>query len=260
MILRPWARFLCVALAILIGTAPMGCRNPAQSNLPPSAVAPPGTSLPPLPKGDVYADETVVPPETPIAEGDTLEILVRRGAGEEKFTSVVTRGGWVNVSFVEVQVAGLTMVQAERRIRDRLAPFMRNPQVQALLIKKILTVKRVFVFGDVKKPGVYPLSRNMTVLQAIANAENYNETAHLDEIRVIRGNLNQPQIYTADLARLFTYGDWSRNLSLQENDIVYVPRERLGDAGEAAKKILPIVSIALAPLYGAGIFAVFTQQ
>lgn len=259
MILTVRCRLVCWFLIFLLGAGPFGCRNPAQSTLPPSAVAPPGAALPPLPKGDVFADETAIPPDTPIEPGDTLEILVRRGAGEEKFTSEVGRTGRVSVAFVEVEVAGLTAAQAEQRIQEQIASFMRNPRVQVILKKKVLKVKRVFVFGDVKKPGVYPLARDMTVLQAIASAENYNETAFLDEIRVIRGSLDQPQILTADLARLFTYGDWSRNLSLEENDIVYVPRERLGDASEAAKKILPIVSIALAPLYSVGIFSVFAR-
>jgi hypothetical protein len=53
----------------------------------------------------------------------------------------------------------------------------------------------------------------------------------------------------ADLARAFTYGDMTRNVSLEENDIVFVPREHLGDASEAAKQIMPIVTAAIAPFY-----------
>ena len=98
-------------------------------------------------------------------------------------------------------------------------------------------MKRVFVFGDVQKPGMLPMSRDMTVLNAMMLADSYKETALLDEIRVIRGNLQQPEILTADLSRLFTYGDMSRNLPLEENDVVFVPRERLGDTVEAARKI-----------------------
>ena len=126
------------------------------------------------------------------------------------------------------------------------------------LKKKAAKVKRIFVFGDVKKPGMHPMSRHMTVLQAVAQAENYNETALLDEIRVIRGNLDRPEVLTADLARLLTYGDFSRNLALEENDVVFVPRERLGDAAEAGKKLLPIITVALAPVYSAFLITIFT--
>ena len=127
---------------------------------------------------------------------------------------------------------------------------MRQPRVQVLLKKKVLKVKRVFVFGDVKKPGMVPMPRHMTVLQAIAAADMYQETALMEEVRVIRGgDLAKPHILMADLARAFTYGDMTRNVSLEENDIVFVPREHLGDATEAAKKIMPIITAAIAPFY-----------
>jgi polysaccharide export outer membrane protein len=236
--------------------SPWGCRNPAQSSLPPGALVP-VPPLPPLPKGDLYADETTVAPDAVIGAGDALEVQVRRGAGEEKFSAIVRENGLASVGFVEVNVLGLTAAQAEERIQQRFENFMRDPRVQVQLKKRTLRLKRLFVFGDVKKPGMHALSRNMTVLQAITMAETYNETALLDEIRVIRGNLDRPLILTADLARLFTYGDWSHNLALEENDIVFVPRERMGDAMEAAKKLLPIVSLAVQPLFAAFLVPTF---
>lgn len=240
---------LVTALVLIAAVGPWGCRNPAQSSLLPSAITRPSTPLPPLPKGDVYADETVASAEALIEEGDTLEVLIRRGVGEEKMAGVVRQSGKLTLSFVEVEVGGLTASQAETLIQDKVSPYMRNPRVQAQLKKKALKVKRVFVLGDVKKPGMYPMSRNMTVLQALSLAENYNETALLEEVRVVRGNLEQPEIHTADLARLFTFGDYSRNLPLQENDIVFVPREHLGDGAEAGKKLQPIIQTAITPFY-----------
>jgi polysaccharide export outer membrane protein len=228
----------------------LGCHNPASSSLPPSAISPPGTAVPPLPKGDVYADETVPTSETAIETGDTLEVVIRRGAGEEKFASVVRENGKISVGFMEVDVGGITAAVAEARVQEAALPYMRQPHVQVLLKKKVLKVKRVFVFGDVKKPGMVPMPRHMTVLQAIAAADMYHETALMEEVRVIRGgNLAMPNILMADLARVFTYGDMTRNISLEENDIVFVPREHLGDASEAGKKMMPIISSAIAPLY-----------
>lgn len=252
-------RHVWLLLFIGLTTIPLlnGCRNPAQSSLPPGAIADTMPPLPPLPKGDIYADETVLTAETPIDVGDTLDVVIRRGAGEEKFTSVVRESGQVSLAFVEINVVGMTAAQAEVRIQEKVLPFMRNPRVQVQLKKKALRVKRVFVFGDVKKPGMYPMSRHMTVIQAVALAESYQETALLEEIRVVRGNLQHPDVYSADLARLYTYGDWSRNLSLEENDIVFVPREHLGDSMEASKKILPIVQVAITPFYPAFIIPAF---
>jgi protein involved in polysaccharide export with SLBB domain len=236
----------------IFAVALLGCHNPASSSLPPSAISRPETALPPLSKGDVYADETVPTSETPIETGDTLEMVIRRGAGEEKFSSVVRENGKVSVGFMEVDVGGVTAAVAEARVQEAALPYMREPRVQVLLKKKVLKVKRVFVFGDVKKPGMVPMPRHMTVLQAIAAADMYQETALMEEVRVIRGgDLGKPNILMADLARAFTYGDMTRNVVLEENDIVFVPREHLGDASEAGKKMMPIIQAAITPLYPA---------
>ncbi len=236
-----------------------GCRNPGQSTLPPSAVTSAPQVLSPLPKGDVYADETVPTAETPIETGDTLDVVIRRGAGEEKYSSLVRENGSVSVGFMEVNVGGVTVAEAERRVQEAAKPFMREPRAQIALKKKLLKVKRVFVFGDVKKPGMVPMARNMTVLQALAAADNFQEAALLEEIRVVRGgDFTKPTIVTADLARLFTYGDLSRNIPLEENDVIFVPREHLGDAKEAALKIMPILQVAIMPIYPAYLIPALT--
>ena len=250
MVAIPLRHTLSLLLLVAISAGIQGCRNPAQSTLPPTAVAPGGTPLPPLPKGDLYAEETVVSADVPIEPGDTLEVVIRRGAGEEKYTSLVSEAGTAAISFLEVDVEGLTAAEADALIQEAFEPYMRGPRVQVRLKKKSLRVKRVFVFGDVKKPGMLPMSRNMTVLQAIAQADSYNETAILDEIRIVRGNLQQPEFLTADLSRLFSDGDMSGNLPLEENDIIYVPRSKFGDVSAAAKTILPIISALIQPFIG----------
>ncbi|MGH7180371.1 MAG: polysaccharide biosynthesis/export family protein, partial [Nitrospiraceae bacterium] len=163
---RYFIGFLGVGVILAMGL--LGCHNPVSSSLPPSAISPPGATVPPLSKGDVYADETVPTPETPIETGDTLEVVIRRGAGEEKFASVVRENGMISIGFMEVNVGGATAAVAETRLQEAAVPYMREPRVQVLLKKQVLKVKRVFVFGDVKKPGMVPMPRHMTVMQAIA--------------------------------------------------------------------------------------------
>ena len=166
-------------------------------------------------------------------------------------TARVSKVGWTSLRVTDVDVQGLTADDAARKIQAAVEPYMRHPYVKVRIKRDSLRVKRVFVFGDVSKPGMYPMSRDMTVMEAVLAAENYKETALLDEVRVIRGNLERPVVLTADLSRLLTYGDPAGNLRLRENDVVYVPRERLGDAAETAKKLAPVLATALAPLQAA---------
>jgi len=96
-----------VLFTMMIVLGLVGCRNPAQSSLPPSAISPPGTPVPILAQGDVYADETDLPPETIIQSGDLLEVMIRRGSGEEQLTTRVSKTGWARVSFFGYQSAGV---------------------------------------------------------------------------------------------------------------------------------------------------------
>ena len=145
----PLRNTLCLFLLIVVSGCLHGCRSPAQSTLPPAALAPPGTPFPPLPKGDLYAEETVVSADVPIEPGDTLEVVIRRGAGEEKYTSLVSEAGTAAISFLEVDVEGLTAAEADALIQEAFEPYIKDPRLQVRLKKKSLPVKRVFVFGDV---------------------------------------------------------------------------------------------------------------
>jgi len=236
-----------LCLSVMIG----GCVNPAKSSLPPSVIQTPEAAGPLLPKGDIFADESEIQPNMRIAPGDTVQVTVRTGAGEDKETSVVRENGSILVAFQEVNIAGMMSVEAEAKIGRDLAAFYRNPHVQVQIVKKNVRVKQIFVMGEVKLPGMIPMARNMTVLHAITQAGNYNETAILDAVRVIRRHNNGSEVLTADLARLLTHGDWSRNLALEENDIVYVPRTTLGDAEAYARVVAPISQLITDPLFTA---------
>ncbi len=138
----PLRTTLCLLLLVAVSAGVHGCRNPAQSTLPPAALGPPGTSLPPLPKGDLYAEETVVSADVPIEPGDTLEVVIRRGAGEEKYTSLVSEAGSAAISFLEVDVEGFTPAEAEALIQEAVQPYMKNPLLQVVLKKKSRRVKK----------------------------------------------------------------------------------------------------------------------
>jgi len=236
-----------LCLSVMIG----GCVNPAKSSLPPSDIQIPEAAGPNLPKGDVYADENEIRPDMPISPGDTVQVIVRTGAGEDKEVSVVREDGSIPVAFKEIKISGMTTVRAEAKIAEELTAFYRNPRVQVQITNKKVRVKQIFVFGEVKKPGMIPLARNMTVLHALSQAGNYNETAILDEIRIIRRHGQSAEVLTADIARLLTHGDWSKNLPLKENDVVYIPRTTLGDAKAYAETIRPLTQLITDPLFTA---------
>ena len=85
-----------------------------------------------------------------------------------------------------VEVAGLTPDQAEKRIADFLGKeFMHDPQVD-LFVKEYANMN-VTVGGSVKRPGVFPITGAMTLMQAVARAEGLTDVANDNEVIIFRG-------------------------------------------------------------------------
>lgn len=236
-----------------------GCAGPALSSLEPEEVTPQGLPMALQPKGDVYADEENFQPDMTIAPGDTLEIRLYAGGKPEPVETVVGADGVVTIPLLETTVSGLTVQEAEARLQEELLAFYRKPQVQVQFKKKKVRVKRVIVVGEVNKPGVVLMARNMSVLTLLAEAGSYKEGALLEEIRIIRAHEETTDVLTADVARLLTYGDWSSTPVLHENDIVFVPRSRYGKSAEFIRRVLPFVQVIASPFVAVSSFKNLTQ-
>jgi polysaccharide export outer membrane protein len=144
-----------------------------------------------------------------------------------------------------VEAGGRSAEDVSREIQERLgARYVRNPQV---VINVRETVGHlVTVGGEVKDPGVYPVTPNMTLLSAVARAKGRTEFARLDDVVVFRTVNGQR------MAALYNLGAIERGAyrdpEIYANDIVMVgdsPSRRLfRDVLQAAPGILsPLIYI-----------------
>lgn len=108
--------------------------------------------------------------------------------------------------------------------------------------------ERIYVFGEVANEGVYPFDTSMNLLTAIGQAGGCSRTAVKSSIRVIRGyGENRPQVLSADLNLLLKGGDLSQNLTLQNGDVVFVPRTLVGDLNEFIVTTTPLLDYLFYP-------------
>ena len=94
----------------------------------------------------------------------------------------------------------------------------------------------VALLGQVGKPTYVGFKEGMTVLQALPYGGGLRET-HSDEIKVIRGGLKNPVVYTVNVTRM--QEGKIMDFPLQANDIVYVPADGISDWNVIVRKILP---------------------
>ena len=90
--------------------------------------------------------------------------------------------------------------------------------------------------GQVGKPTYVGFKEGMTVLQALPYGGGLRET-HSDEIKVIRGGLKNPVVYTVNVTKM--QEGKIMDFPLQANDIVYVPADGISDWNVIVRKILP---------------------
>jgi polysaccharide export outer membrane protein len=84
----------------------------------------------------------------------------------------------------DVQAAGYTPMELANLISEGLKKYITNPQVTVSVSE--INSRRVYVTGEVTKPGAYPLLPNMTALQLLTSAGGFTQFARIKNIYVLR--------------------------------------------------------------------------
>lgn len=134
-----------------------------------------------------------------------------------------------------VTASGLTLRQLEEELKTRLANgFLKNPQVSVSVEQ--YRSQRVFVIGEVRAPGSYALTGDMSLIEALARAGSATPDAG-GEALIVRPHQNKPssgplmptpdaEVVHVDLKELQS-GKMSQNVPLQDGDTIFVPRAEL---------------------------------
>jgi len=110
------------------------------------------------------------------------------------------------------------------------------------------TQNRVYVFGEVQKPGAYEyIGTKMKLFDAISEAGGATIFASTSNTKVVRGDPTAPEIISANLKNLVEEGDQSQNVLLAGGDLVYVPRSGFGEVNLFYKRIRPLLEMILWP-------------
>ena len=120
----------------------------------------------------------------------------------------------------KVALAGKTSSGAADMLTQCLAHgYLRKPQVSVLI--REYNSKKIFVFGEVQKPGTFPYEENMSIVQAITLAGGFTKVASKNGTQVTRivdGQEQKVRIAVEDIG-----GGREKNFALKPGDIVFVP-------------------------------------
>jgi polysaccharide export outer membrane protein len=133
----------------------------------------------------------------------------------------------------ELEAAGKTPKELANDLRVKVLDLYKSEHVveNAIDIRIMSFQSKVYyVLGQVYEPGPRIYTGRDSVLTAIALAQP-NPMAWIERIQIIRPSDNQnmkPKIFEMNFDRLMAHGDTSKNVLLQEGDIIYVPPTILG--------------------------------
>jgi polysaccharide export outer membrane protein len=179
-------------------------------------------------------NEHVPSPEYTIGPGDVLFINV---SGKPEFSSMATTSNYSELGKVqapsgsrvdgngkihmpylgEIQVGGLTLTQAQKRILEVAKKYINDPWV----VVEVGEYKShpLYLLGQFRNSGTFYMDRPLNLLQGIALGNGYDSTADLTSARLIRDKKTVP----VDINDLLTKGDQRHNVWLKPDDTIYIP-------------------------------------
>ena len=121
----------------------------------------------------------------------------------------------------EIKAAGLTPLQLEAAITEKLKGFYENPNV-SVIVEEANSFK-VYISGEVMKPGVYRLREETTILQIIPMAGGFTDWAKQKKILIIRKEDGKEKRLIVDYKKAMKGDDPNSNIVLRSGDTIIVP-------------------------------------
>jgi len=224
-----------IALAVAAATATVLAQTgtpvtPVGAEAPPSvtvdSIAPgstkataagvPTASAPPTVTGEVKTPANYV-----IGIADDLEVIYWQ---EMNMSAAVTVRPDGNISLPllnDIQAAGLTPEELRVQVARAASKFVEDPTVSVVV--KAIKSRKVFVMGQVAKPGPYLLMDSTSVLQMLATAGGLNEYAKSEKITIVRRENGKETPHKFNYKTVSEGKSLQQNIELKPGDTIIVP-------------------------------------
>ena len=187
----------------------------------PTSVGSPGTTVGQV--GPTLMKEYVIQP------GDNLDIKFFYNSDlNESIT--VRPDGRISLQLVgEILTAGRTPKELTKILTTEYAKELKQPNI-TVIVRSFGA--RIYVDGEVEKPGELELSGPLTVMQAISRAEGATEKAWKEALVIRRIQGQQPLVIPVDIDAVLSGVDFGQDIGLVPFDIVYVPKSPIANVNQ----------------------------
>jgi polysaccharide export outer membrane protein len=166
------------------------------------------------------------PVQYQIGPGDQLQISVWQHPDLSPSVTVLPDGEISLPLIGEVKAAGLEEKELAVVVRDKLAEFVRSPEVTVTVVnaESANFQQRIRVTGAVMRPASIPFRKGMTVLDVVVgDAGGPNEFASANASKLYRNGPSGPQVLDIRLDDILKKGRMDTNYELQPSDVITIP-------------------------------------
>jgi len=234
-------RFLLICLVL----AALGCSGSPKPDAGPEA----GSAGP---EADMYARQELgdfikdTGPERTtndyvIGVGDRLDVVFFFHNDLTTLDLLVRPDGRITLPYVgDVMAAGATPMHLDSTLTTRFEEILREPNLSIIVRSTMLP--RIYVLGEVDRPGEYTFPVDMSVLQAVSHAGGQTTGAKLENTIVIRREgTNRIVGVVVDVKAIMEGRALQNDFQLKNNDIVFVPKTRIRAIGDVVEELDRVV-------------------
>ena len=167
------------------------------------------------------AAEVTLPPGYVIGPDDLLAIVYWKDK-DMSSDAQVRPDGKISLPLInEITAAGLTPEQLRQKITEESKRFMEDASISVVV--RQINSRKVFITGEVNKPGPYPLTSPTSVMQLIAMAGGLREYANSKKIIIMRTENGRPVSLAFNYPAVTSGKNLKQNVELKPGDTVVVP-------------------------------------
>lgn len=172
-------------------------------------------------QADAIGSVSDPPPAYTIQPGDVLQVSVWKEEDLQAEVLVRPDGAFSFPLAGDVDTRGKSVEELRQLVTERLKKYLPDPVV-TVAVRQIVG-NRIFVLGQVNRPGDFQFSRPLDVMQALSMAGGTTSFAALNDIMILRrehGQIKTLRFHYADVAR---GRDLAQNIILASGDTIVVP-------------------------------------
>jgi len=166
-----------------------------------------------------------------------LEFIIEHGGFSE--AANLTR---VQINRASGEVAFLNLSEVIFQGDESQNPVV-NPGDIVWVPSKEVGANIYYVFGEVNAPGIVTTQENLSLVEVVSRAGSFTKDASRASVYIARGDPNQPEMLLSDMKSLIQEADFSQNVVLQNNDVIYIPRRGFALFQDVVAAITPILGL-----------------